>query len=72
MWECLVSFFGPRCAPPAALRRGVKMTCLAASKDGVTCHYDNDWGFKICYDNNGCLLGAHDNDMVSSPLAAEG
>eukprot|EP00277_Geminigera_cryophila_P019035 CAMPEP_0179448386 /NCGR_PEP_ID=MMETSP0799-20121207/32227_1 /TAXON_ID=46947 /ORGANISM="Geminigera cryophila, Strain CCMP2564" /LENGTH=67 /DNA_ID=CAMNT_0021240167 /DNA_START=102 /DNA_END=305 /DNA_ORIENTATION=+ len=41
------------------------MTCLAQSKAGsLTCHYDNDWGFKICYDNNGCLLGANTDDMV--------
>ena len=108
MWECLATFLAPRCRPPPALRRGVKVTCLAQRKDGVTCHFDDDWGFQVseleaarvcphrarnvralsapgqqpkqsprvpsvskrppspqvCYDNNGCLLGANANDMV--------
>ena len=39
------------------------MTRLQANA-GLTCHFDNDWGFKVCYDENGCLLGAKPNDMV--------
>ena len=33
------------------------------------CLQDDDWGFKVCYDTNGCLLGAKADDMVSRPTA---
>ena len=68
MWECLASFFGPCCTPPATLRRVIKITCLEQSKAGlIKYHYDNDWGFKICCDNI-CLLAPTQTTWSCLPL----
>eukprot|EP00286_Rhodomonas_abbreviata_P004072 CAMPEP_0181344836 /NCGR_PEP_ID=MMETSP1101-20121128/32414_1 /TAXON_ID=46948 /ORGANISM="Rhodomonas abbreviata, Strain Caron Lab Isolate" /LENGTH=141 /DNA_ID=CAMNT_0023456723 /DNA_START=98 /DNA_END=524 /DNA_ORIENTATION=- len=30
----------------------------------LRCHNDDEWGFKVCYDMDGCRLGAKKDDMV--------
>jgi hypothetical protein len=30
---------------------------------------DDEWGFQVCYDKAGCLLGANPNEMVSAHSA---